>query len=177
MSILDLTWPPRWTAAQSSPPPQDVWHYRWAVTLTMVKPDEPTKVDEKHLVAESVDDLVDVVLHHSLDPRVAAYSYHRFTALDMTAAPTRCAECGERYQQLSPGGQAWRETCRCSCGGHAIFSCTACGTHQAYPRVEPDCGVDRASLAAPATCAPQPSRRTRRRLRAVGLRRKLLPFG
>jgi hypothetical protein len=147
--------------APEGPPPGEVWRYKWAVTLTM-REDDPAQVSEKHLVVDSVDELVELVLHRSLDPRIAAYAYHRFATLDMTAAPEHCVHCGERYPALTPG-RAWRTTQACSCGGHAIFACVACGTRLIYPRVESTCVTNSGGLPALAPRLPQVRDRKRRR--------------
>jgi hypothetical protein len=149
------------------PPPADVWRYKWAVTLT-IREENPTQIREKHLVVDSVDELVELILHRSLDPRIAAYTYHRFAALDMSAAPERCGECGERYPPLTPG-HAWRTTQACSCGGHAIFSCVACGTRRMYPRVEATCVVDLDGLPALGPRMVRTDHRKRKRTRPIGL--------
>jgi hypothetical protein len=150
-----------------------VWRYRWAVTLTVRELNDDTMVSEEHLVIDSVDDLVDLVLHRSLDPRIAAYSYHRFAALDMSAAPAVCPRCGEPYIELTPG-RSWQQWRQCSCGGHAILVCHACGTDHAYPRLEHDC-TDRATLPGSATAIPAHSPPKRRRARATNLWRRVRP--
>ncbi|BCB87568.1 hypothetical protein [Phytohabitans suffuscus] len=159
MNLLEL--------APEGPPPGEVWRYKWAVTLTM-REEDPAQVREKHLVVDSVDELVELVLHSSLDPRIAAYAYHRFATLDMTAAPEHCTQCGEPYPPLTPG-RAWRTTQPCTCGGHAIFSCGACGTRLMYPRVESTCVTDPGGLLAMAPRSPRPGDRRRRQTRPLRL--------
>lgn len=105
------------------------WRYRWDVTLTIRDLANPTVISERRVTAETADELANIVLHTSLDPRIVAYQYYRCVTLDLTDAPTSCAACTEQFADLPP-----RQVLRtCSCSGHMIYTCIACGVEQLYP--------------------------------------------
>ena len=46
--------------------------------------DGATEIMEKRMVANTADELLDIVLHTSFDPRIVSYHYHRYAVLDLS---------------------------------------------------------------------------------------------
>jgi hypothetical protein len=107
----------------------DVWTYRWEVILTWRSSTESLITYETRRTVRTADELVDIVLHSSYDPRIVSYSYHRYTELNLAAAPSECSGCGEAFADTPPR-QQWRT---CVCGAHVFYTCAACGSGQVYP--------------------------------------------
>jgi hypothetical protein len=119
------------TAALAS----DVWTYRWEVVLTWRSSTESLHTYETKRIVDSPDALVDVVLHSSYDPRIVSYTYHRYTELNLAAAPRECSGCGEPFADTPPR-QQWRT---CVCGAHVFSTCVACGNPHVYPVPTANC--------------------------------------
>ena len=117
--------------------PAQVWHYRWDITFTWrSKECSPTgKALTSHLCVSDPDELANIILHTSYDPRLHSYYYERKQALDMSAAPRACASCGEAYDPASQ--RVWLRSC--DCGGHMVYQCVMCGREQMYPEVTMTC--------------------------------------
>ena len=117
--------------------PGQLWHYQWDITFTFrAREDSPTgQALSSHVSVSDPDELVDIILHTSYDPRVLSYYYERKAALDMSAAPRACPACAEAYDPASPR-QWWRT---CDCGGHMVYQCVMCGREQLYPDLAATC--------------------------------------
>jgi transcriptional regulator with XRE-family HTH domain len=119
------------------PTPEQAWQYRWDITLTWrSEQDSPTgQIREHYLTASDPDELAEIVLRTSFDPRVVAYRYERHAALDMSGAPKACTACEEPYGAIPP--QQWWTPC--NCGGHMTYQCVMCGEEQVYPELNITC--------------------------------------
>ena len=130
-----------WGLAEFSPAPApcpaSVWQYSWTVTLTWRSlEDSPSgAATESRMLVDDLAELHRIVERASCDPRIADVHCERHAALDMAMAPTGCHVCGERFAVTRPR-QWWRV---CSCGGHWVYACAACGADQVYPRLEKSC--------------------------------------
>jgi DNA-directed RNA polymerase subunit RPC12/RpoP len=87
------------------------------------------------MLIDDIKELHRVIQHASCNPRVADIRCERHAELDMSAAPTGCPACGERFLETRPR-HWWRV---CACGGHWVYACIACGASQLYPRLEDTC--------------------------------------
>jgi hypothetical protein len=114
-------------APDHTPATSDAWTFRWKVTLTMRL--DSISTYEVQRVLNTPDELCELVLHSSMDPRIVAYTYHRYAALNTSIAPDACRWCDEPYDETPPR-QEWRN---CTCGVHVIYTCTACGSGDVFP--------------------------------------------
>ncbi|MEU8819987.1 hypothetical protein [Actinoplanes sp. NPDC048796] len=119
--------------------PADAWVFRWRVTFTLRLDSRSTY--ETHRTVNTPDELCDLVLHSSMDPRIVAYSYHRYAVLDTGAAPTACRWCDEAFTDTPPQRE-WRN---CSCGVHVVVTCAVCGSGDIFPRPSHACTLCAAS--------------------------------
>jgi transcriptional regulator with XRE-family HTH domain len=124
-------------ASTATHPPEQAWQYRWDITLTWrSEQDSPTgQAREHYLTASDPDELAEIVLRTSFDPRVVAYRYERHAALDMSGAPKSCPDCQEPFDTVVP--QQWWTPC--NCGGHMTYQCVMCGDEQIYPELNITC--------------------------------------
>jgi len=113
----------------------EVWTYCWEAVLTWRSSTDSLATYETRHTMTSVDELVELVLHSSYDPRIVSYSYHRYTELNLAAAPTECPQCREPYADHPPR-QRWLS---CVCGAHIVYNCVACGSRQIYPVPTVEC--------------------------------------
>jgi hypothetical protein len=119
----------------ATPPQQAAYH--WNVTF-VVKTDYDSTAAATHEIYRTVndaDDLVNVILHTSLDPRIVAFHYERRRAPDLSRAPKACTNCAEPYNQLPPQVH-WHGN---MCTGHLVFQCTRCGQQQTFPELSDGC--------------------------------------
>ncbi len=124
-------------SAHTRPTPAQVWRFRWNITLTLrTVEDSPTGHSRhRYLTATDPDELTEIILRTSYDPRVVSYRYDRLAELDLSLAPTACHACDEPYAQTPPR-QALQA---CDCGGHMTYQCVACGETQMYPDLAITC--------------------------------------
>ncbi|MGW4944451.1 hypothetical protein ACWEOZ_22995 [Actinoplanes sp. NPDC004185] len=120
--------------------PADAWNFRWKVILTLRL--DSLSTYETHRTVNTPDELCELVLHSSMDPRIVAYSYHRYATLNTNTAPTSCRWCDEPFTEMAPR-QEWRN---CTCGVHVIYTCTACGSGEVFPRPSHACTESVADL-------------------------------
>ena len=120
---------------ETNPPEQA--GYRWNITF-VVRTDYHSVTGATHEVHRTVtdaDELVNIILHSSHDPRVVAYRYERQPALDLSGAPRACPDCGRSYGPFPPQ-QRWHGN---GCTGHLVFQCTRCGQEEPYPELTAAC--------------------------------------
>jgi hypothetical protein len=125
--------------------PDTLWRYRWDIVLTSVEASGRVKLIQR--VAHTADELSDIILHTSYDPRIVNYTYSRQAELDTSGAPSTCASCGSPYRSPSAypaaSAQEWQE---CSCNGHFILVCPGCDEMSVYPEYGPGCHMGKLPL-------------------------------
>jgi hypothetical protein len=123
-------------APRSGPAKKSMWRYRWDLTLTWRSlTDSPNRAWESRIITRSPEELCQLVMRTSYDPRIVSSRYERHAELDMSEAPDACTSCAEPYDDLAPR-RHWRD---CSCGGHLVFECIVCGHSQLYPTLDLGC--------------------------------------
>jgi hypothetical protein len=127
------------------PMPDTMWRYRWDIVMTSVEASGVVRFIRR--VAHTADELSDIILHTSYDPRIVSYRYIRQPELDISGAPSTCGSCGSAYRNPSAypaaSNQQWQ---KCACNGHYILVCPSCDEMSVYPEYGPGCHLGKLPL-------------------------------